>query len=546
MKSLINSDKISLFGDLYYFYIYFCKKTDMKKNILLSILITLFCFAFIPAKQFIFSSFKQDNEVPLAGNSFITYAPAGAPEVITGNGLGNWINANTITSTYFKVGNSGMLTLSLKAKVPSGSSTIKVTVNGTSKNITITGSSYAVHPVGNFNVSSGYVKVDLQGINKTGNYFADVSHVVFSGSSSTSANVYSNDPNYYYWARRGPSCHLNYKIPTNSNVSYYYNEVTIPVGQDKIGSYFMANGFKEGYFGIQVNSPTERRILFSVWSPFSTDDPNNIPEDHKIKLNCKGDGVITGEFGNEGSGGQSYLQYNWQAGITYKFLLKGEPDGTGKTDYTAWFYAPELGVWKLIASWKRPYTTTYLKSFYSFVENFNPDNGYMGRRAEYSNQWVKTQQGQWLPISQATFTADATYTANQRVDAYGGTISNKFYLKNGGFFNESIPLNSLFSVTAPGQSPDIDVNNLPFCNQSLSATKSDISNNFKIYPNPALNSLYIKDLQSKDLNYKIFNSDGKEIMSGKTAKNEIKISHLQKGCYFLTVQNQNTYKFIKN
>jgi hypothetical protein len=47
-------------------------------------------------------------------------------------------------------------------------------------------------------------------------------------------------------------------------------EITVPVGQDPIGSYFMANGFGEGYFGFQVNSKTERRVLFSVWSPFRT------------------------------------------------------------------------------------------------------------------------------------------------------------------------------------------------------------------------------------------------------------------------------------
>ena len=27
-------------------------------------------------------------------------------------------------------------------------------------------------------------------------------------------------------------------------------------------------------FGIQVNSDSERRVLFSIWSPFSTDDPS--------------------------------------------------------------------------------------------------------------------------------------------------------------------------------------------------------------------------------------------------------------------------------
>ena len=42
-------------------------------------------------------------------------------------------------------------------------------------------------------------------------------------------------------------------------------------------------------------------------------------------------------------------------------LLKGEPDGTGKTDYTAWFLSPDTTTWKLIASWKRPQTSTYRK-----------------------------------------------------------------------------------------------------------------------------------------------------------------------------------------
>lgn len=35
--------------------------------------------------------------------------------------------------------------------------------------------------------------------------------------------------------------------------------------------------------------------------------------------------MYTGEFGNEGSGGQSYLKYNWKAGNTYKFLLQKKP-----------------------------------------------------------------------------------------------------------------------------------------------------------------------------------------------------------------------------
>jgi hypothetical protein len=55
-----------------------------------------------------------------------------------------------------------------------------------------------------------------------------------------------------------------------------------------------------------------------------------------------------------------------KAGVTYKFLLKGVPDGKGNTDYTAWFCTEE-NAWNVIASFKRPQTNTYLKRFHSFL-----------------------------------------------------------------------------------------------------------------------------------------------------------------------------------
>src|SRR5690606_16285439 len=166
---------------------------------------------------------------------------------------------------------------------------------------------------------------------------------------------------FFHWGRRGPSVHMNYRLPDNIDAEWFYNEVTVPEGEDVEGSYFMANGFGEGYFGIQVNSPSERRVLFSVWSPFATDDPKSIPEDQKIKLLKKGTDVYTGEFGNEGSGGQSILRYNWKAGMEQKFLLHVVPDDSTHTIYTAYFFDHDKNNWKLIASFRRPKLATYLK-----------------------------------------------------------------------------------------------------------------------------------------------------------------------------------------
>jgi hypothetical protein len=266
----------------------------------------------------------------------------------------------------------------------------------------------------------------------------------------------------FYWGRRGPSVHLNYEIPPNAgDAAWFYNEITVPKENDVVGSYFMANGFGEGYFGIQVNSPTERRILFSVWSPYKTDKPGDIPEDQRIILLKKGENVTAGAFGNEGSGGQSYRKYFWKSGITYRFLLKGTPSENSSTDYTAWFFAPEIGKWEIIASFRRPKTTTYLKRLHSFLENFIPENGNIPRMGIYSNQWVCNPSGAWASLVKARFTADATARKQARLDYSGGVTNGRFYLKNCGFFNETTAIDTWFTRSQTGKAPIIDFSFLP-------------------------------------------------------------------------------------
>src|SRR5690606_19829134 len=234
-----------------------------------------------------------------------------------------------------------------------------------------------------------------KGLSRSGSEFATVSALVMKGSAAGGRTAFTknNEGNFFYWGRRGPSVHLNFELPAETNTEWFYNEVTVPQGSDVIGSFFMACGFGEGYFGFQVNSDTERRVLFSVWSPYKTDDPDAIPEDQRIALLGKGKEVHAGEFGNEGSGGQSYLSYPWKAGNTYRFLLRGKPDGKGNTVYTAFFYAPEDEQWKLIASFRRPQTTTWLTRFHSFLENFNPRTGDTERRVWFDNQWMRDSEG---------------------------------------------------------------------------------------------------------------------------------------------------------
>jgi len=290
---------------------------------------------------------------------------------------------------------------------------------------------------------TGYVNLTLTG--------REIETVTVTGAATRDAAfVPNNEGNFFYWGRRGPSVHLNYPLPEGTNAEWFYNEVFVPSGYDIQGSYFMVDGFSQGYFGMQVNSPTERHILFSIWSPFKTDDPKNIPDSQKIVLVDKGPNVHAGEFGNEGSGGQSYLNYPWKTGITYRFLIHAQPREHNTTQFTAWFFAPEENKWLLIASFLRPQTHTWLTKLHSFLENFEPANGDKTRYVLFDHQWIRTDQGQWIPLTKARFTGDNTARKGYRMDYAGGVKGNAFFLQNCGFFSNYTPLDTWWERHAAG------------------------------------------------------------------------------------------------
>jgi len=396
-------------------------------------------------------STENTSTVALAGNGFITTVGGGSP-VINSSGLANWNNADTIASAYFRMASAGPVTVYLNAYLAgSANSSVSVTINGTAFTVKLAGTTAKAYSVGTVNVAApGYVKVDMQGLTKDGGYFGDVSGL---NVTTASALNYANDPSNYYWSRRGPSVHMTYTVPARSE--YFYNEVTVPAGQDVVGSYFMVAGFTGGYSGIQVRN-NDRWVLFSVW------DADN---GQKTTLVSKGAGVVTNDFGGEGTGGQAYLVFNWVAGNTYKFItrIRPNPDDSTSTLYSAWFSAPESnsGSWRYLATWKRPSTNTYQSGVHSFLENFIDTKGYTGRRVKYGNQWARNVNGTWSEATTGRFTGDATATNAQRMDYAGGLEDGCFYLRNGGFFADYVALNQNFNRPATGKQPTVDVNTLP-------------------------------------------------------------------------------------
>jgi hypothetical protein len=439
----------------------------------------------------------QRISIPLGGNAWGSMRTDGSRAPVDTNGITGFNDASTSYTVWFRVSRPGPIDLSFVAAVPAGSSSLSISISGVRHVVDWRGKSMMARAAGRWQiVDTGYQAVDIRGLSKSGPVFADIRSLELSGTTTQLNFVPNNEGNFFYWGRRGPSVHLNYALDTLFHAEWFYNEVTVPPGQDIPGSYFMADGFNEGYFGMQVNSATERRILFSVWSPFATDDPKAIPDSLKIVLVRKGEDVHAGAFGDEGSGGQSYLVYPWIAGNTYRFLLRAEPASTtpaattpasttpapasaqnpgpahdpapttpiasNHIRYTAWFFAPESGHWRLIASWDRPATHTWLTHLHSFLENFEPEAGDEGRLAHYNNQWVGDSAGHWIPLTHARFTADNTARKGYRLDYAGGEQGGGFFLRNGGFFSTYTPIGSSFTRPAPRVlAPPVDTANLP-------------------------------------------------------------------------------------
>jgi hypothetical protein len=242
--------------------------------------------------------------------------------------------------------------------------------------------------------------------------------------------------------RNAASVHLGYPLPkeVREEIEWFYIE--LEPRTEPLCTYYEATGFERGYFGMQVNSATERRIIFSVWDAGNEAvDRKKVADENRVKLLAKGPDVVASDFGNEGTGGHSHLVYPWKLGERFRFLLRAEPGAdalAGTTTYTGWFWFAERNEWGLIASFRAPRDGRMLRGLYSFNENFDGSNGDERRLCSFGNGWVRTHAGQWLPLNEARFTHDG-HGAEQRLDRSAGILDGRFYLANGGFVDDTTP-----------------------------------------------------------------------------------------------------------
>jgi hypothetical protein len=236
--------------------------------------------------------------------------------------------------------------------------------------------------------------------------------------------------------------HLQYQAPEGAA---FYNELTID--RSARGSYFMACGFSRGYFGLQELADGKKLAIFSVWDPGDQNDPEATPESQRVKLLFQGEGVRVGRFGNEGTGGQSFFDYDWKLGETYRLLVAARTAGE-RTEYAACFYLPESRSWKHLATFSTPTRGERLQGYYAFIEDFrrNRVSATQERTARFGAGWIQTLDRGWLPLTEAKFTADRNPVVN--IDA--GAMEGRFFLATGGTTeNKGTKLTERIRLPAP-------------------------------------------------------------------------------------------------
>jgi hypothetical protein len=338
---------------------------------------------------------------------------------------------------------AGKLSVSLSVKLPAdATSKLKLTIGTESREATVKDGAAVF---GEFTIAQpGYTRLRLESLDGTD---PELDALTLGGPAAEAAH-------FNIGARRNASSvHLAY--PTDAkDVVLFYNEATAV--EDPIHTFYMAAGFSRGYFGMQVNSPTERRIIFSVWDAASgqtANDRSTVAEENHTKLLAKGDGVHASVFGNEGTGGHSHLKYPWKTGETQRFIVAVKPDGTF-TDYTGWYFHPEQKKWVMIASFRAPKDGKYLRGLHSFSENFSGNNGHLLRKARYGNGWVRDAAGKWTELGVASFSHDPT-GKTARLDRFMGVENGQFFLSHGGFVPGFTKFGEKF--TRPATKPPTDL-----------------------------------------------------------------------------------------
>ncbi len=428
------------------FNVEFCTGSLMARLLARCVLVYLFCPCFAPLV-----SLKADE--PLRVPVFTAYMlpDADSARFSEQRGLSRWVDGKQSVNWYGKFAQAGELNASVELRLPAESqSRLKLSIDDQSFETTVAGAGQDETIKADFGsfkiVSEGHRRIKLESLNEDGKPFGNIQALLLSGSAVDKAHFNLKE------RRNAASVHLMYPVPKETDIEAFYCEVTAI--EDPTTTFYMACGWHRGYFGMQVNSPTERRIIFSVWdSGDEAIDRKKVDDVNRVKLMGKGEGVYSGDFGNEGTGGHSHLKFMWKTGEKQRFVVTAKPEDTTFTIYSGYWFHPEQGKWMLISSWKAPKEGGWIRGPHSFSENFSGSSGHLVRKALYGNQWIRTPSGEWQELTTASFSHDAT-GRQDRFDRFMGVEKGQFFLSHGGFLDGFTKFGEKFSRDPTGMPPE--------------------------------------------------------------------------------------------
>lgn len=345
-------------------------------------------------------------------------------------GVTRWTDPAISVNWYGQFKQAGDVNVQVLLRLPPDTqSRLKFTVGDQSRETAVQGGddrAIVTADFGTFRVSAAdYQRFALESLNAAGQSGGEIEALLLDGPAVDGAHFNMKE------RRNAASVHLMYPIVAGTQVAAFYCEVTAL--EDPTATFYMACGWHRGYFGMQVNSPTERRIIFSVWdSGNEAVDRDKVADENRVRLLGKGEDVFAGDFGNEGTGGHSHLKYSWKTGEPQRFLVTAQPVEETCTVFSGYYFRPDRQQWMLISAWKAPHEGGYLRGLHSFSENFWGDNGHLVRKALFGQQWIRTDAGQWVELTEATFSHDPTGQAD-RLDRCMGVEQDQFFLSHGGF-----------------------------------------------------------------------------------------------------------------
>lgn len=287
-----------------------------------------------------------------------------------------------------------------------------------------------------------------------------------------------------------PSVHLtgwhstDPAAPKGEAYDWAYMEVMMPKKWERKNTYVMSLGILSGYMGIQSvddnnDGVCEHRLLFSMWDKGDTEKDANLPDfmragclDHSPDFTIK-------RFGGEGTGTQAMnLNAPWQCDQWIQFLATCRPetvtntlkarDGSDSTVIyhntivTAWYKQASEKEWHYIATLRESGYKHNIGSWYSFLENFTDEGGYLYRRAYYRNGYARSiQDKKWYHFNQVGFGHTQGKPNEPRYDYGHGTTAEypgAFYLEQGGY--TLTPRDSANTVALNSDSQCVDTINI--------------------------------------------------------------------------------------